>query len=236
MSNATMPYQQHGPQDGHPGDHGMGLATNAPGQQAGGTPGAAMPGHDDQTMRPHMAPMPAGASRPQAPNQHGRDKIDWGPEVWKRIDAAVKDEIARSRVAAKFLPPVHVPAKATTVPADIISQQIPGERTGVNALSVDETATTRVNEFWVEFSLTPAQVEEEAAAAHGGSVHPHAPAGGNGPAHPAHPHPCEHRSYTRSARRQYPRSGRGQHHLRRTERSAERAARGVDHPGELPGN
>jgi uncharacterized linocin/CFP29 family protein len=39
------------------------------------------------------------------------------------------------------------------------------------ALSVDEGATTRINEFWVEFTMTPAQVEheaaEEAAMAHG---------------------------------------------------------------------
>src|SRR5262249_44077451 len=32
------------------------------------------------------------------------------------------------------------------------------------ALSVDEGATIRINEFWVEFTLTPAQVEHEAAA------------------------------------------------------------------------
>jgi hypothetical protein len=191
MSNATMPYQQHGPHDGHAGDHGSAPATSSPGPQAaGGAPGSAMqqhpmPGHDDHG---HPGAMHAGMSRGQGPAHHGRDKIDWGPDVWKRIDAAVKDEIARSRVAAKFLPPVHVAAKATTVPADIINQQMTEEKTAVNALSVDETATTRVNEYWVEFSLTPAQVEEEAAAAHGAHAAPHAPAHAQTPAHgQAHP-------------------------------------------------
>jgi hypothetical protein len=103
---------------------------------------------------------------------HGRDKIDWGPEVWKRIDAAVKEEITRSRVAAKFLPTVHVPAKATTVPADVVSPTLIEGQQAQGALSVDETATTRVNEFWVEFALTPAQVEEEAHAAQADHHHP----------------------------------------------------------------
>jgi hypothetical protein len=103
--------------------------------------------------------------RPQTSPTHGRDKIDWGPEVWKRIDAAVKEEITRSRVAAKFLPTVHVPAKATTVPADVVSPTLIEGQQATGALSVDETATTRVNEYWVEFALTPAQVEEEAHAA-----------------------------------------------------------------------
>lgn len=191
MSNGTMPYQQQG-------DHGTALATTAPGPQAaGGVP--AMPpnatlGQDDHAMGAHPAAMQTAASRAQGPAHHGRDKIDWGPEVWKRIDAAVKDEITRSRVAAKFLPPVHVPAKATTVPADIItSQQLTHDRTG-NALSVDETATTRVNEYWVEFSLTPAQVEEEAAAAHGGSAHP-APAHAQPGHHPHHGHAVHHHGH-----------------------------------------
>ncbi len=192
MSNATMPYQQ-GSHDWHPGDHGAAPAAGAPGPHAAGGAPAMGPhathGQDDHAMGAHPAAAHAGAARAQGPAHHGRDKIDWGPEVWKRIDAAVKDEIARSRVAAKVLPAVHVPAKATTVPADVISQQMTEERTAVNALSVDETATTRVNEYWVEFSLTPAQVEEESAAAHGGAAHAHPTAPtAHGQVHPGH-HP-----------------------------------------------
>jgi hypothetical protein len=132
--------------------------------------------------------MGVGAShpRPSMPS-HGRDKIDWSPEVWKRIDAAVKEEIVRSRVAAKFLPTVHVPAKAMTVPADVVSSATAADA-GQPALAVDETATNRIFEYWVEFSLTPAQMEEEAAAAHAHPSH-----GGHGPAHEGHGgHPGHH--------------------------------------------
>jgi uncharacterized linocin/CFP29 family protein len=108
---------------------------------------------------------------PHSTQQHGRDKIDWPPEVWHRIDAAVREEITRSRVAAKFLPVVHVPPKSTTVPADIVYNPLnlpPGAvPPGISgALYVDETLTNKVNEVWVELALTSAQVEEEAAALH----------------------------------------------------------------------
>jgi uncharacterized linocin/CFP29 family protein len=66
----------------------------------------------------------------------------------------------RTRVAAKFLPLVHVPKKVTTVPSDVVI--VPQQGDTDQALSVDESQTNRVNEFWVEFRLTPAQVEEEA--------------------------------------------------------------------------
>jgi uncharacterized linocin/CFP29 family protein len=140
--------------------------------------------------------MPGGASH--APSHHGRDKIDWSPEVWRRIDAAVREEITRSRVGAKFLPTVHVSAKTTTVPSDTIVHPplvalavVAGGGVAVAAagsagppgvLFVDETATTRINEVWVDFSLTAAQVEEEAHMAHGThGTHPQP--------HPAHAQP-----------------------------------------------
>ncbi len=149
----TFPYHAVGP-DGHP-----------QGGQAHGL--AAEPTHSVQG---------GSAGRSNASSHHGRDKIDWGPEVWVRIDAAVREEIKRSRVAARFLPTVHVPAKSTTVPADAVSVTAnAGGGAGATpagvapsaVFSVDETSTTRVNEIWVEFSLTPAQVEEEEAAVHG---------------------------------------------------------------------
>jgi uncharacterized linocin/CFP29 family protein len=87
---------------------------------------------------------------------NGREKLPWSADVWKRLDTAVRDEMHRARTAAKFLPAVYVPAKTLTVPSDTIA-------TSQNQLTVDEGATTRINEYWVEFTMTPAQVEHEAA-------------------------------------------------------------------------
>jgi uncharacterized linocin/CFP29 family protein len=148
---------------------------------------------------PHSEPTPlhdpgqAHARGGEAQNHHGRDKIDWGPDVWQRIDAAVKEEIARSRVASKFLPTAHVAAKATTVPADIVNTTTQ-QNVAINALSIDETATTRIIEYWVEFSLTPAQVEEEAAAAATHGLHAH-----HEEHHPAVGHPLHHHHHNEMA-------------------------------------
>jgi len=121
--------------------------------------------HDGQTPAPSEQPHPAPDGtgvRAHMPPQHGRDKIDWPPEVWHHIDAAVRHEIRRSRIAAKFLPTVHVPSKTMTVPADSIDQAaIPG------SITIDEFATTPINQVSVGFTLTPSQVEEEAALVHG---------------------------------------------------------------------
>jgi hypothetical protein len=178
MSNTTTTH--HGHHDGHHGDNGH--ATNGhggpaagPGDMGGGagiTGYGGGPAHDAGHGAAAHGPMghgggPAAGARAHSTPSHGRDKIDWSPEVWKRIDAAVKEEIVRSRVAAKFLPTCHVAAKAMTVPADVVSPTSAAEG-GTTALAVDETATTRIFEYWVEFSLTPAQMEEEAAAAHSG--------------------------------------------------------------------
>jgi len=89
----------------------------------------------------------------------GKDQIDWSEDVWKRIDAAVTDEMVATRVAAKFLPVVHVAAKETTVDSDVVLTI--GGDSSPQVLTVDESQVNRVNEFWVEFSLTPAQEEKE---------------------------------------------------------------------------
>jgi hypothetical protein len=102
---------------------------------------------------------------PPAKNR-GKDQLpNWSDDIWKRIDAAVIDEMVRTRVAAKFLPLVHVPRKVTTVPSDFVI--VPDTKNTTFdgpidlALSVDESQTNRVNEFWIEFRLTPAQEEDE---------------------------------------------------------------------------
>jgi uncharacterized linocin/CFP29 family protein len=108
------------------------------------------------------------------PHMNGRDKVPWSEEVWKRLDAAVHEEMTRARIAAKFMPTVYVPAKTLTAPSDTVL--LPGSVSPAvaGALSVDEGTTTRINEYWVEFVMTPAQVEHEAAAevamAHGHSA------------------------------------------------------------------
>jgi uncharacterized linocin/CFP29 family protein len=105
------------------------------------------------------------------PHMNGRENVPgWSDEVWRRLDAAVHEELTRARVAAKFLPAVEVHAKTLTVPSDTVDPLLvpPSPSAAGNPgkpqmlLTVDEGTTTRINEFWVEFRLTPAQVEHEA--------------------------------------------------------------------------
>jgi uncharacterized linocin/CFP29 family protein len=92
---------------------------------------------------------------------NGRDKLDWSQEIWDRIDVAVHDEAMRTKVASKFLPIQPVPADTRYAPSDIINNPI--SATDPNrALTIDEGATTSLFEIWVEFALTPQQVESEA--------------------------------------------------------------------------
>jgi hypothetical protein len=101
-------------------------------------------------------------------SSRGKDQILWGEGVWKALDHAVHHEMMRDRIATKFLPNVHVNKKQTTVPSDVVN--VPAAGAADPALSVDEAAVKRVNEFWVLWKETPAQVEEEshidAAASH----------------------------------------------------------------------
>jgi hypothetical protein len=97
-------------------------------------------------------------------SSRGKDQIQWSAEVWNTLDLAVTDEMMRTRVGAKFLPQVHVPKKQTNVESDVVV--IPGKPTAAAptfdpALSVDESETTRVQEYWTTFFLSVAQVESE---------------------------------------------------------------------------
>ena len=96
---------------------------------------------------------------PSAMTNNGRDKVHWSQEVWDRIDLAVHQEAMRTKVASKFLPIHPVPPTTTTVPSDLVI--IPGDGINSQTLTVDEGATTRLIEIWVEFALTPQQVEHE---------------------------------------------------------------------------
>jgi hypothetical protein len=122
---------------------------------------------------------------PATRNNRGKDQIHWSEGVWKALDCAVMEEMRRTRVAAKFLPHVYVDRKTTTVPSDIVN--VPGTPgappvTGNDfALSVDESRTDRIQEYWTTFKLSVAQVEEEEheemAMGHDGAAgHTHEPA------------------------------------------------------------
>ena len=155
----------------------------------------------------HLTTPPQHATVPH-PGQHGinlgRDKVNWTPEVWERIDRAVAHEVHRTRVAGKFLPHHRVDPHVTYVPADVVLTSIGGQPfAGAAAivaaagnptvLNIDDTATTRIVETWVEFSLTPQQVEQENKlhAAHGEHEGEHT----THPEHAEQPHASHHKHH-----------------------------------------
>jgi uncharacterized linocin/CFP29 family protein len=65
----------------------------------------------------------------------------------------------RTQIGIKFLPIRKVLPKTTSIPSDIVDiVRLPD---GTETLTVDEGATTRLSEYWVEFALTHQQVEHE---------------------------------------------------------------------------
>jgi len=136
---------------------------------------AATPQASSQASPPAMQPtttspgMPPPGAQPnggdggtQSLHQKGRSKIPWSKDVWDRIDQAVALEVKRTRIGARFLPMRQVPPKTTSVPSDSYSISTPGDGSG-SIFSVDEGATIRLNEYYVEFELTPQQVDQEEA-------------------------------------------------------------------------
>lgn len=117
----------------------------------------AMPTGRQQGTPPHQNWYPPQQGGQQPSTNNGRDKIHWSKEVWDRIDKAVHAEMMRTRIAQKFLPIRPVLPRTTSVPFDSIQ----GPSQADTTFSVDEGATTRLNEYWVEFSLTPQQVDHE---------------------------------------------------------------------------
>jgi uncharacterized linocin/CFP29 family protein len=134
------------------------MSTTTPSMLATGAPpayeadGAAASNTDMNMMMQNMNMM-----------MRGRDKLPWSTETWQRLDCAIHDECKRTRVAAQFLPIIKVPECTTTVSTDAFTQD-----EATQSLVVDEGAYTRLIEFWVEFSLTPQQVEQEALMQPGG--------------------------------------------------------------------
>jgi hypothetical protein len=72
----------------------QGGMAHLPAAQAYHAPGGMTPGAVTHILAGHAHPAVGGMAH--APAQHGRDKIDWSPEVWHRIDAAVNEEMRRS--------------------------------------------------------------------------------------------------------------------------------------------
>jgi hypothetical protein len=145
---------------------------------------------------------PSGAL-PTTTGGRGKNQIHWSEGVWKALDHAVTEEMMRTRVAAKFLPHVHVDKKQTTVASDIVNVPTVAGAPGVvvgrpapppfdPALNVDESATNRIQEYWVQFRMSVAQVEaeehEEAAMGHHAPVHQMEPPQREGPGTAGHPH------------------------------------------------
>jgi uncharacterized linocin/CFP29 family protein len=87
-------------------------------------------------------------------NNLGRDGLPWKPELWTRIDDAVKDEGKRIRIARSFIPWVPMP-DALTTPADTIDVDATG------CLKVNPGSTVPLIEIWVEFALNKEQVQKE---------------------------------------------------------------------------
>lgn len=88
--------------------------------------------------------------------------VPWSDDTWKAIHKVVNDEIRTVQVS-KFLPQHRVSPEITTVPSDtVLNPILPGEQ--LSTLTIDEGATTRLNEIWTEFALTPQQVHETADA------------------------------------------------------------------------
>jgi len=134
----------------------------------------------------------------------GRERVNWNHKVWERIDRAVQHEFHRTRVAGKFLPHHRVDPHVTTVPADSVLAYLGGPAMGAVVgpaavvalagntplLNIDEGATTRLIETWVEFSMTPQQVEQENQLQEGHPEHHDAHEG-----HPDHPEHGQHEAH-----------------------------------------
>jgi hypothetical protein len=107
----------------------------------------------------------APATSPTSKSSRGKDQIHWSEGVWQALDHAVTDEMMRTRVAAKFLPHFHVHKKRTTVESDVVVVPSAISPLGATpfdpALSVDESAVNRIQEYWTTFRLSVAQVEAE---------------------------------------------------------------------------
>ena len=112
-------------------------------------------------------PVSSASTNATSKGNRGKHQIQWSADVWKALDEAVTAEMMRTRVAARILPQVHVPKKRTSVESDIVIVPIQDpvqQKLSIPfdaALSVEESKTTRIQEYWTTFVLSVAQVEAE---------------------------------------------------------------------------
>jgi len=85
-----------------------------------------------------------------------RGGFQWCPQTWEAINRAVYRESMRTEIASRFLPICGPMPDALTIPSDT-----PLYGKTIKALKVDEAATVPLIEIWVEYVLTPQQVERE---------------------------------------------------------------------------
>jgi hypothetical protein len=201
LPEASAPHQDHqhhhDGQQHHDGQHQGGEHPAMFATPPHTFPPSAPPSMAGPTHHPGAPSHPGTQNGPPSVAHRGREKLHWDHTVWERLDHAVAAEAQRTRVAAKFLPVHRVHQKTTTIESDVVIvppvtgpsgllAPAPGggpatrwapqlsPPTTDNSYQVDEGASTRLVEFWVEFSLTPQQVEHEGTVQHDqhGATHP----------------------------------------------------------------
>jgi hypothetical protein len=99
--------------------------------------------------------------------------VQWSEDLVKAIHKAVHEETMRTMIGVRFLPHSRVHPRTTSVRPDLVvpsaldspggsaSTWTPGTPgPAIYSLTIDEGTTIRLNEIWVEFSLTDQQVSE----------------------------------------------------------------------------
>jgi uncharacterized linocin/CFP29 family protein len=79
--------------------------------------------------------------------------VSWTDTQWKRVRQAVTEEANRVRVASSFLPSYGpLPPSTQVVPSEVVNEA---------ELTVDDVATTRLVELWVDIELSQQQIAED---------------------------------------------------------------------------
>jgi len=115
------------------------------------------------TIPPHAAPTHAATHPGQAAHttksSRGKEHLPWSEGVWKTLDHTLMQEMMQTRVVSKFFPQFHVEAKEKSVEADVVT--VPVAPAADPSLFIDESDTTRIQEYFATFRLSKAQVESE---------------------------------------------------------------------------
>jgi hypothetical protein len=110
-------------------------------------------------METATRPPPSGTNNSNSASGRGKEHLQWSEAVWKALDQALMKELATTRVLSKFFPQFHVHKKEMSVVSDIVTVPVAGAADP--ALFIDESDTTRIQEYFATFKLSKAQVESE---------------------------------------------------------------------------